>query len=116
MKAYGTRFVCFLQTLVTLDEARDDEETVESEEVQTKPTSSEVDVSAKPEMPVESSHTEENACDEELRRMNFVTVDEVGEEEEERQEQLLEENPEEEKPIPRRGGRPRKRSRHRAGQ
>ncbi|MCI4377356.1 hypothetical protein PGIGA_G00202690 [Pangasianodon gigas] len=43
--------------------------------------------------------------------MNFVTVDEVGEEEEEKQEQLHEAKVEEEKPITRRGGRPKKRSR-----
>lgn len=58
---------------------------------------------------------EEDACNEELRRINFVTVDEVGEEEEEKQEQLLDENVEEEKPTTRRGGRPRKRSRQTPG-
>ncbi|MCI4377375.1 hypothetical protein PGIGA_G00202720 [Pangasianodon gigas] len=100
------------ETLVTLDEARGDEETDESEQVKINPTGSEVDASAQPEVPVESSFLEKDACDiEELRRMNFVTVDEVGEEEEEKQEQLHEEKVEEEKPITRRGGRPKKRFR-----
>lgn len=38
----------------------------------------------RPEELVESGQQEEEACDlDELRKMNFVTVDEVGEEEEE---------------------------------
>ncbi|KAF4089221.1 hypothetical protein AMELA_G00063560 [Ameiurus melas] len=101
------------ETLVTLDEARGDEEMNESEPAKINPSSSEVDASAQPEVPVESSVHEEDACNiEEMRRMNFVTVDEVGEEEEEKHEPLLEEKVEEEKqPITRRGGRPKKRSR-----
>lgn len=88
----------------------------ESEQDKINPASSAADASAKPEVSMESSVLEEDACDEELRRMNFVTVDEVGEEEEEKQEQLFEENVEEEKPNTRRGGRPRKRSRQTPGQ
>ncbi|KAK3567991.1 hypothetical protein QTP86_028588 [Hemibagrus guttatus] len=100
------------ETLVTLDEARGDEETDESEQAKINPAKTEVDKSAQPEVPVESSFLEEDACDiEALRRMHFVTVDEVGEEEEEKQEQLVEEKVEEEKPITRRGGRAKKRSR-----
>lgn len=107
---------CFLQTLVTLDEARGDEEMDESEQAKINPTSSEVDTSAQPEVPVESSVHEADACNiEELRRMNFVTVDEVGEEEEEKHEPLLEQKVEEEKPITRRSGRPKKRSRQTPG-
>lgn len=115
MIVYSVRFFCFLQTLVTLDEARGDKERDESEQTKINAISSEVDKLAKPEMPVKSVVLEEDACNEELHRINFVTVDEVGEEEEEKQEQLLEENVEEEKPITRRGGRPRKRSRQTPG-
>ncbi|KAF5905425.1 zinc finger protein, partial [Clarias magur] len=100
------------ETLVTLDEARGDEEMDESEQDKINPDSSEVATAAQPEVPLESTLQEEDPCDlEELRRMNFVTVDEVGEEEEEKQEQLHEEKLDKEKPITRRGGRPRKRSR-----
>lgn len=111
------RFVYFLQTLVTLDEARGDEEMDESGQAKINPSSCEADTAVQPEVPVESSLLEEDACDvEELRRMNFVTVDEVGEEEEEKKEQLLEEKVEEEKPITRRGGRAKRRSRQTPGQ
>ncbi|KAG7330253.1 hypothetical protein KOW79_006475 [Hemibagrus wyckioides] len=100
------------EALVTLDEARGDEETEESEQAKINPARTEVDKSTQPEVPVESSFLVEDACDiETLRRMNFVTVDEVGEEEEEKQEQLVEEKVEEEKPLTRRGGRAKKRSR-----
>lgn len=99
-----------------MDEARGDEEIDESEQTIINPASIQVETSAKIEAPVESSPLQEDPCDEELRRMNFVTVDEVGGEEEEKQEQMLEENVEEEKPITRRAGRPRKRSRQTPGQ
>lgn len=98
-----------------MDEARGDEEIDESVQGKSNPVRTEVDTLAKVEVLVESSPVEEDACDEELRRMNFVTVDEVGGEEEEKREQMLEENVEEEKPVTRRGGRPRKRSRQTPG-
>ncbi|XP_065131533.1 uncharacterized protein znf638 isoform X2 [Paramisgurnus dabryanus] len=74
------------ETLVTLDEAKgDDEEVEEVNQSEVKPVSPSITASPRPEEPVESLHQqEEEACDlEELRKMNFVTVDEVGEEEEE---------------------------------
>lgn len=105
-------FFYSLQTLVTLDEARGDEEMEESEQAKINHARGEVDKSAQPEVLVESSFLEEDVCDiEALRRMNFVTVDEVGEEEEEKQEQMVEE----EKPITRRSGRAKKRSRQTPG-
>ncbi|KAI5104237.1 zinc finger protein 638 isoform X3, partial [Silurus meridionalis] len=100
------------ETLVTLDEARGDDEMDEGEQAKVNLASSEVDAQAQPEVPAESSLLEEDARDiEELRKMNFVTVDEVGEEEEDKQEQLFEETVEDEKPMTRRVGRPKKRSR-----
>lgn len=73
------------ETLVTLDEAKgDDEETEELEQSEAMPTSPRTTTPIIPEEPVKSPRQEEDACDlEELRKMNFVTVDEVGEEEEE---------------------------------
>ncbi|XP_073715956.1 uncharacterized protein znf638 isoform X2 [Misgurnus anguillicaudatus] len=74
------------ETLVTLDEAKgDDEEIEEVNQSEVKPVSPSITASPRPEEPVESPHQqEEEACDlEELRKMNFVTVDEVGEDEEE---------------------------------
>lgn len=51
-----------------------------------KRTSSNIINSPRPEEHLESIKQEEEACDlDELRKMNFVTVDEVGEEEEEQQ-------------------------------
>lgn len=108
-------FFCFLQTLVTLDEAND-EEMDESEHAKINPSSCEADTAVQPAVPMESSLLEEDACDIELRRMNFVTVDEVGEEEEEKKEQSLEEKVEEEKPVTRRSGRAKRRARQAPGQ
>ncbi|XP_076828497.1 uncharacterized protein znf638 isoform X2 [Brachyhypopomus gauderio] len=73
------------ETLVTLDEARgDDEEMDEKELDKCKQSGFEVETPAKPEEPMGSSGLDEEACEmEELRRMNFVTVDEVGAEDEE---------------------------------
>ncbi|XP_057182585.1 zinc finger protein 638 isoform X2 [Triplophysa rosa] len=75
------------ETLVTLDEAKgDDEEIEEVDQRKVKPTSSNIITSPRPEEHVESVQQEEEACDlDELRKMNFVTVDEVGEEEEKQQ-------------------------------
>ncbi|XP_051997591.1 zinc finger protein 638-like [Xyrauchen texanus] len=69
------------ETLVTLDEAKgDDEEIEEVEQSEAKPTSSNFKT---PPRPVQSSQ-ETDVCNlEELCKINFVTVDEVGEEEEE---------------------------------
>ncbi|XP_072543742.1 uncharacterized protein znf638 [Salminus brasiliensis] len=91
------------ETLVTLDEAQGDEET--DEQIKSKHPLSEVETPAMPEEPVESSGLDEDACHmEALNRMNFVTVDEVGEEEEN------EEKEEEEISVPRKVGRPKKRT------
>ncbi|XP_051569889.1 zinc finger protein 638-like isoform X2 [Myxocyprinus asiaticus] len=73
------------ETLVTLDETKgDDEEIEEVEQSETKPTSPNFKTPPRPEEPAQSPSQEEDACDlEEFCTMNFVTVDEVGEEEEE---------------------------------
>ncbi|XP_017565335.1 zinc finger protein 638 isoform X1 [Pygocentrus nattereri] len=95
------------ETLVTLDEARGDDEEMDEQD-DSKQACSEVETPAVPEEPAGSSGLDEEACDlEALRRMNFVTVDEVGEEEVEQQE----EKEEEEVPVTRRGGRPKRRAR-----
>ncbi|XP_056585412.1 zinc finger protein 638 isoform X2 [Triplophysa dalaica] len=75
------------ETLVTLDEAKgDDEEIEEVDQRKVKRTSSNIINFPRPEEHLESIKQEEEACDlDELRKMNFVTVDEVGEEEEEQQ-------------------------------
>uniref|UniRef100_A0A671LHW2 Matrin-type domain-containing protein n=1 Tax=Sinocyclocheilus anshuiensis TaxID=1608454 RepID=A0A671LHW2_9TELE len=95
------------QTLVTLDEAKgDDEEIEEVEHSEDKPTTTTPII---PEEPVKSPSQEEDACDfEELRKMNFVTVDEVGEEEEE---QPPSEDVKEEKQVKKRATRAKKRAR-----
>lgn len=89
----------------------------ESERLKVSPSRTvEVTKSAQPEMLVESSLLEVDACDiEELRRMNFVTVDEVGEDEGAKQEQLVE-DAKEKKPITRRVGRPKKKTLQAPGQ
>ncbi|KAL7875940.1 hypothetical protein AOLI_G00109030 [Acnodon oligacanthus] len=95
------------ETLVTLDEARGDDEEMDEQD-DSKQACSEVETPAVTEEPVGSSGLDEEACDlEALRRMNFVTVDEVGEEEVEQQE----EKEEEVVPVTRRGGRPKRRAR-----
>lgn len=95
------------ETLVTLDEAKgDDEENEEVEHSEDKPTTTTPII---PEEPVKSPNQEEDPCDlEELRNMNFVTVDEVGEEEEE---QPLSEDVKEEKQVKKRATRAKKRTR-----
>ncbi|KAL6490694.1 hypothetical protein MHYP_G00010390 [Metynnis hypsauchen] len=98
------------ETLVTLDEARGDDEEMDEQD-DSKQACSEVETTAVPEEPVGSSGLDEEACDlEALRRMNFVTVDEVGEEEVEQQE----EKEEEKVPVTRRVGRPKRRARQTA--
>uniref|UniRef100_A0A8C2EJS6 Si:ch211-212k18.4 n=1 Tax=Cyprinus carpio TaxID=7962 RepID=A0A8C2EJS6_CYPCA len=98
------------ETLVTLDEAKgDDEENEEVEHSEDKPTTPSTTTPIIPEEPVKSPSQEEDACDlEELRKMNFVTVDEVGEEEEE---QPLSEDVKEEKQVKKRATRAKKRTR-----
>ncbi|KAA0723043.1 Zinc finger protein 638 [Triplophysa tibetana] len=75
------------ETLVTLDEAKgEDEEIEEVDRRKVKRTSSNIINYPRPEEHLDSVKQEEEACDlDELRKMNFVTVDEVGEEEEEQQ-------------------------------
>ncbi len=65
------------QTPVTLDEAKgDDEENEEVEHSEDKPTTPSTTTPIIPEEPVKSPSQEEDPCDlEELRKMNFVTVD-----------------------------------------
>ncbi|XP_036451938.1 zinc finger protein 638 [Colossoma macropomum] len=95
------------ETLVTLDEARGDDEEMDEQD-NSKQACSEVETPAVPEEPAGSSGLDEEACDlEALRRMTFVTVDEVGEEEVEQQEEKVED----EVPVTRRGGRPKRRAR-----
>ncbi|XP_051997569.1 zinc finger protein 638 isoform X2 [Xyrauchen texanus] len=95
------------ETLVTLDEAKgDDEEIEEVEQSETKLTGPN---QRRPEEPVQSPSHEEDACDlEELRKMNFVTVDEVGEDEEE---QPPSEEVKEQKVVKKRATRSKKRAR-----
>ncbi|XP_016097563.1 zinc finger protein 638 [Sinocyclocheilus grahami] len=95
------------ETLVTLDEAKgDDEEIEEVEHSEDKPSTTTPII---PEEPVKSPSQEEDVCDfEELRKMNFVTVDEVGEEEEE---QPPSEDVKEEKQVKKRATRAKKRAR-----
>lgn len=78
-------FFYSFQTLVTLDEAKGDDEEIEELQLsEAKPTSPRSTTPIIPEEPVKSPSHEEDSCDlEELRKMNFVTVDEVGEEEDE---------------------------------
>lgn len=108
-------FFFFFQTLVTLDEAKgDDEEIEELEKSEAKPTSPRSTTPIIPEEPVKSPSHEEDSCDlEELRKMNFVTVDEVGEEEDE---QPPSEEIREEKHIKKRATRAKKRARQTPGE
>ncbi len=103
------------QTLVTLDEAKgDDEENEEVEHSEDKPTTPSTTTPIIPEEPVKSPSQEEDPCDlEELRKMNFVTVDEVGEEEEE---QPPSEDVNEEKQVKKRATRAKKRTRQAPGE
>ncbi|XP_059363440.1 zinc finger protein 638-like isoform X2 [Carassius carassius] len=95
------------ETLVTLDEAKGDDE--EIEEVEHSEDNPRTTTPIIPEEPVKSPSQEEDPCDlEELRKMNFVTVDEVGEEEEE---QPPSEDVKEEKQVKTRATRARKRTR-----
>lgn len=97
------------QALVTLDEAKGDDEEVEHSE--DKPTTTTPII---PEEPVKSPNQEEDPCDlEELRKMNFVTVDEVGEEEEE---QPHSDDFKEEKQVKKRATRPKRRTRQAPGE
>ncbi|XP_035375933.1 zinc finger protein 638 isoform X2 [Electrophorus electricus] len=77
------------EALVTLDEARGDEEEMDEKgQDKGKQTSLQVETPAKSKEPMTLSGLDEEACDiEELRQMNFVTVDEVGAEDEEEQEE-----------------------------
>ncbi|XP_026072429.1 zinc finger protein 638-like isoform X1 [Carassius auratus] len=95
------------ETLVTLDEAKGDDE--EIEEVEHSEDNPRTTPPIRPEEPVKSPSQEEDPCDlEELRKMNFVTVDEVGEEEEE---QPPSEDVKEEKQVKTRATRAKKRTR-----
>ncbi|XP_051982168.1 zinc finger protein 638-like isoform X1 [Xyrauchen texanus] len=73
------------ETLVTLDEAKGDGDEIEEvEQSEPKFTSPNFKTPPRPEEPEQSPSQEEDAYDlEEFCSMNFVTVDEVGEEEEE---------------------------------
>ncbi|KTG01162.1 hypothetical protein cypCar_00018420 [Cyprinus carpio] len=95
------------EALVTLDEAKgDDEEIEEVEHSEDKPSTTTAII---PEEPEKSPSQEEDACDlEELRKMNFVTVDEVGDEEEE---QPPSEDVKEEKQVKKKATRAKKRTR-----
>ncbi len=106
-----TSYLSF-QTLVTLDEAKgDDEENEEVEHSEDKPTTTTPIIL---EEPVKSPNQEEDPCYlEELRNMNFVTVDEVGEEEEE---QPPSEDVKEEKQLKKRATRAKKRTRQAPGE
>lgn len=96
------------ETLVTLDEAKGDDEELEQSE--SMPTSPRTTTPIIPEEPVKSPRQEDDASYlEELRKMNFVTVDEVGEEEEEEQPPC--EEVKEEKQVKKRATRGRKRAR-----
>jgi len=103
------------QTLVTLDEAKgDDEEIEELEQSEAKSTSPRSSTLIIPEEPVKSPSHEEDSCDlEELRKMNFVTVDEVGEEEDE---QPPSEEIKEEKRVKKRATKAKKRGRQTPGE
>lgn len=106
-------FCLSFQTLVTLDEAKgDDEEIEELEQSEAKPTSPSTTTQIIPEEPVKSPSQEEDACDlDELRKMNFVTVDEVGEEEEEEPSEEIKE----EMQVKKRATRAKKRARQTPG-
>ncbi|KAG9274340.1 zinc finger protein 638 isoform X2 [Astyanax mexicanus] len=97
------------ETLVTLDEAGGDEET--DEQNKSIQACSEAETPVLQEGPVESSCLDEEACHmEELSRMNFVTVDEVGEDEDNQEE----EEEEKELTVTRKGARPKRRPRQSA--